>query len=166
MRTSFTSTCRHLCPSSSFVISDCDHDDSSLGHHLTMASLLRLITATLLVLAFSTRLVVAQDCFYPDGSLSTSDYACTANGGMCCPYQWACLSNGLCYNPTAQIYGTPIAAPSLHVQLTDEDVIEGRYTCTDRTWQSTGCPELCTQNNTAAGDEAITQCASGDWCCK
>ncbi|KXL44659.1 MAG: hypothetical protein FE78DRAFT_113906, partial [Acidomyces sp. 'richmondensis'] len=66
----------------------------------------------------------------------------TANGGMCCPYQWACLSNGLCYNPVAQIYG--------------------RYTCTDQTWQSTSCPELCTQNNTAAGDEAITQCASGD----
>ncbi|KAK5699523.1 hypothetical protein LTR97_005651 [Elasticomyces elasticus] len=55
------------------------------------------------------------------------------------------MSNGLCYNPGADIFG--------------------RYTCTDETWQSSSCPQLCTQGNTASGDEALLQCSDGSWCC-
>ncbi|KAK3109690.1 hypothetical protein LTR53_016785 [Teratosphaeriaceae sp. CCFEE 6253] len=57
------------------------------------------------------------------------------------------MSNGLCYNP----------APGVEIW--------GRYTCTDRTWQAARCPQVCTQGNTAVGDEALLQCADGSWCC-
>ena len=71
-----------------------------------------------------------QNCYYPDGSLSTEgDAVCSSQGGMCCPLNWEYMSNGLCYLENADYYG--------------------RYTCSDQTWQSPDCPQLCTQNNTA-----------------
>lgn len=77
----------------------------------------------------------AQNCYYPDGGVSSTDAACSSNGGACCPLHWECMSNGLCYYPQADYYG--------------------RYTCTDETWQSSSCPQLCTEGNTASGDEAL-----------
>ncbi|TKA31432.1 hypothetical protein B0A50_02279 [Salinomyces thailandicus] len=87
----------------------------------------------------------AQNCYYPNGDLADGMAACSSDGGACCPYQWACLSNGLCYLENADYYG--------------------RYTCTDQGWSNSTCPDLCTQGDTASGNEAILQCADGSWCC-
>ncbi|KAK6429998.1 hypothetical protein LTR95_013852 [Oleoguttula sp. CCFEE 5521] len=87
---------------------------------------------------------LAQDCYYPNGDLSTIDYPCSGDGGACCPLNWQCLSNGLCY-------------------LEDENYIE-RHTCTDQNWGST-CPDFCTYNGTAPGNEAILKCDDNTYCC-
>ncbi|KAL2044675.1 hypothetical protein N7G274_002449 [Stereocaulon virgatum] len=88
-----------------------------------------------------------MSCYYPNGDLSTAgDRPCNTSGdGPCCPFGWQCESNGLCYLENAGYYG--------------------RYTCTDKTWQSSSCPQFCTYDKTAAGDEAILQCSSGSYCC-
>ncbi|KAI7170334.1 hypothetical protein KC352_g25079 [Hortaea werneckii] len=91
------------------------------------------------------RQAVAQSCYYPNGDLAEGMAACSTDGGACCPFQWECLSNGLCYLGNADYYG--------------------RYTCTDQSWSNSTCPGLCTQGNTASGNEAILQCADGSWCC-
>lgn len=63
---------------------------------------------------------------YPNGDVSTSDFACsTAQGSACCPSEWICMDNGLCALPSQNL--------------------TGRYTCTDQSWDSPGCPSnLCT----------------------
>ncbi|KAK4959866.1 hypothetical protein LTR10_002754 [Elasticomyces elasticus] len=110
-----------------------------------MRSLSKALYATLLT-TLHLKITTAQNCYYPNGNVTTGpDAACSSDGGVCCPYQWECMSNGLCYNPGADIFG--------------------RYTCTDETWQSSSCPQLCTQGNTASGDEALLQCSDGSWCC-
>ncbi|KAK5111636.1 hypothetical protein LTR62_004740 [Meristemomyces frigidus] len=104
-------------------------------------------TALVLATLTSLRLTSAQDCYYPNGDLSPTDAACSnETGSQCCPYQWDCLSNGLCH----------------YFNQTDSSIF-GRYTCTDQTWQSGNCPQICTQNNTAPGDEALLQCADGNY---
>lgn len=93
-------------------------------------------------------IVLGQTCYYPNGDPSTTDYPCSSDvEGLCCPLNWQCLSNGLCYLENEQYYG--------------------RYTCTDQTWQSPGCPEICTDGNTDSGDQAVLQCSGhgGNWCC-
>ena len=88
-------------------------------------------TPVLAAIIYLVFLAAGQNCYYPDGSLSTEgDAACTSEGGACCPLHWECMSNGLCYLESENYYG--------------------RYTCTDQTWQSPDCPQLCTQDNTAA----------------
>lgn len=100
------------------------------------------------LVAFAVLHVNAQSCYYPNGDLSTVDAPCSSSGGApCCPLNWECLSNGLCYNP----------APGVNIY--------GRYTCTDQTWQSSSCPQFCTDGNTDPGDQAVLQCADGSWCC-
>ncbi|KAL1987143.1 hypothetical protein VTN96DRAFT_4749 [Rasamsonia emersonii] len=91
--------------------------------------------------------VQGQTCYYPNGNASTStDFPCSLEADSpCCPQGWQCLSNGLCY-------------------LENENYL-GRYTCTDQTWQSSACPQICTYDNTAAGDEAILECSPGEYCC-
>jgi hypothetical protein len=49
---------------------------------------------------------------------------------LCIRLNWQCMSNGLCY--------------------LENELYYGRYTCTDQTWQSPDCPQICTHNNTAA----------------
>lgn len=87
-----------------------------------------------------------SSCYYPNGDLSTAgDIPCSSgNGVQCCPQGWTCQDNGLCYLQNEQYYG--------------------RYTCTDKSWQSSGCPHICTHGNTAAGDEAVLSCGDG-FCC-
>jgi len=110
-----------------------------------MKSLLRTLTTLALCTSLHVNGGAAQNCYYPNGDLAQGDGACSSNGGACCPYQWECLSNGLCYLENAGFYG--------------------RYTCTDQTWQSSGCPQICTESNTASGNEAVLQCGDGSWCC-
>lgn len=69
--------------------------------------------------------VHGQNCYYPNGDLAaTDDHPCSSDGhSTCCPLNWQCLSNGLCY-------------------LENEGYL-GRYTCTDSTWESDNCPKIC-----------------------
>ncbi|KAI5365956.1 hypothetical protein Slin14017_G035960 [Septoria linicola] len=100
---------------------------------------------TLVVLHSSIKTVSAQNCYYPNGDVARTDASCSSDGGACCPLGWDCLSNGLCF-------------------LGGNEQYFGRYTCTDRDWGG-DCPQYCTSNNTAAGNEAIVQCSDGSWCC-
>ncbi|GME45757.1 hypothetical protein GTA08_BOTSDO09380 [Neofusicoccum parvum] len=91
-----------------------------------MCAVIQLLTATTLLLAVQRGLTRATDtCYYPDGSVSDKDLPCSSsNGGAaCCPQGWACMANGFCY-------------------LDYKDYIS-RYTCTDQSWTSGGCPNYC-----------------------
>ena len=77
------------------------------------------------IFLFTSHLALAQNCYYPNGAVAEGMAACLLSGGACCPYQWECLSSGLCYLENAGYYG--------------------RYTCTDPTWQSESCPKICTE---------------------
>lgn len=111
--------------------------------------MVRLLTTLPATLAIFASLHVlggnAQNCYYPNGDLATGDAACSSNGGACCPLNWECESSGLCYLDSADYYG--------------------RYTCTDQSWTDGSCPQICTHNNTATGNEAVLQCSDGSWCC-
>ncbi|KZM19061.1 uncharacterized protein EKO05_0003729 [Ascochyta rabiei] len=94
--------------------------------------------------------VLSQTCYYPNGNAAPStEKACSsAAGSACCPENWQCLDNGLCYYPPSGLHG--------------------RYSCTDKDWNSPGCASnLCTYNMTVGGGESITQCSNHDdqWCC-
>ncbi|KAL1599236.1 hypothetical protein SLS59_006253 [Nothophoma quercina] len=94
--------------------------------------------------------IVSQTCYYPNGNTAPStEKACSsAAGSACCPENWECLDNGLCYYPPTGLHG--------------------RYSCTDKDWNSPGCASnLCTYNMTVGGGESITQCSNhnNQWCC-
>ncbi|RMY16460.1 hypothetical protein D0866_13669 [Hortaea werneckii] len=110
-----------------------------------MRMLLRWYRWLLVFASLLAQRAAAQSCYYPNGDLAEGMAACSGDGGACCPFQWDCLSNGLCYLENADYYG--------------------RYTCTDQSWSNSTCPGLCTQGNTASGNEAILQCVDGSWCC-
>ena len=76
-------------------------------------------------------------CFYPNGNPSLEDDIPCGTGFAvaCCPLNWACEANGLCY-------------------LANEDYY-GRYTCTDKSW-SPGCPEICTYSTNHNFSKIIT----------
>lgn len=107
-----------------------------------------------------------MSCYYPNGdpSIGEIDIPCNTSGDSpCCPDQWQCESNGLCFLENEGYYG--------------------RYTCTDQTWQSSSCPQICTHGMfrpvlgrtemkltedvdlTANGNEAVLECTSGSYCC-
>ncbi|KAM0718478.1 hypothetical protein Q7P37_005548 [Cladosporium fusiforme] len=102
----------------------------------------------LTLLTVCSILALAQDCYYPNGDISPNDSPCSDDGGACCPLNWECLSNGLCYLENAHYFE--------------------RHTCTDQNWDDPKCPHMCTYDYTAAGNEAILLCNPDDessWCC-
>lgn len=123
-------------PSSAWQSSDCIQHKAvvvyqscarkSLGMKPSKTSLL-LLSAACLLLHHPAFFVHGQDkCYYPNGALAaTDDHPCSSDGySTCCPLNWQCLSNGLCY-------------------LENEGYL-GRYTCTDSAWESDNCPNICT----------------------
>ena len=70
----------------------------------------------------------AQTCYFPDGSVSTDDAPCRASSSdqpsPCCKPTDVCLDNALCL-----------------AQSGPEGVSRG--SCTDKTWQSSECPQYC-----------------------
>lgn len=92
-------------------------------------------------LAFQATSALAE-CYYPNGNVTTADFQCQ-NSDLCCPLNWQCLSNGLCYDPAQNIYE--------------------RHTCADRSWASKGCPNFCTYS--LAGNEGMGVCDNGKFCC-
>ena len=68
-----------------------------------------------------------QKCYYPNGDDSKQDdIPCGEGDGVaCCPENWECLGNGVCHLAAQNYYS--------------------RFTCTDKSWQSDGCPKFCTE---------------------
>ncbi|CAK7218119.1 hypothetical protein SCUCBS95973_003382 [Sporothrix curviconia] len=70
-----------------------------------------------------------RTCYYPDGSVSPSDYACAETGTThCCNDMSACLSTGYCMSAEQPPY------------------VISRGSCTDNAW-GTGCPAKCAGTN-------------------
>jgi len=66
-----------------------------LPNRLHSPSRLLFITCATLV-----RLACAQECYYPNGNPTLEpDEPCNDGTGNCCPLNWECLNNGLCYLP-------------------------------------------------------------------
>ena len=93
-----------------------------------MLSSPRVRTVALVVLLAASSTVLAQSCYYPDGSLPT-DYEyvpCTGDtvSSCCIPSEGdLCLASGACYYP--------------------KDGYPFRGACTDKTWSSSKCPQYC-----------------------
>lgn len=64
-------------------------------------------------------------CYYPDGSVASSDTPCSSTGSSasCCEDKLYCLSNGLCLDIAHVFYV--------------------RGSCTDPTWPASSCPRRC-----------------------
>ncbi|CAK1358095.1 hypothetical protein CB0940_07254 [Cercospora beticola] len=79
----------------------------------------------------------AQNCYFPDGSLSKHT-SCSATGtaSACCASNAFCLDNGLCF----------------------EEGVVTRGSCTDRAWKSGACPGYCKEEQ-RNGSIAITPCS-------
>lgn len=80
----------------------------------------------------------AEQCFYPDGTLS-NETPCSSSptGSSCCAASAFCLDNGLCF----------------------ESGLVQRGGCTDETWGSAACAKIC-KNENSNGSIAITPCAT------
>src|SRR5438046_3498409 len=88
---------------------------------------------------------VLADCYWPDGSLNADSASkpCNAIKGqvsMCCATNRTsdadtCLANGLCQNI------------SPNGQNTGYDLLLWRESCSDPTWKSPYCLNLCTQGH-------------------
>ncbi|KAK4498872.1 hypothetical protein PRZ48_009382 [Zasmidium cellare] len=100
----------------------------------------------LTILLFLPLVTLAQNCYFPSGALAPDSSPCspTNSTSLCCPLNWECLSNGLCYLDAEDYYG--------------------RYSCTDQEWGE-GCPGWCTSGTGRGGNEAVLQCSDGHWCC-
>jgi hypothetical protein len=82
------------------------------------------LTTILVVLLASCLQAQAQTCYYPNGDPSPDDLPCSTKGGACCPVNWECFSNGLCFLPAEHYYE--------------------RHSCTDQSWNDPNCPNVCT----------------------
>ena len=83
----------------------------------------------LIVFLGNSMMADAQKCYYPDGSVASTDSPCHSpsikdGASACCDSIDICLNNGLCL---AQAGGEVIS----------------RGSCTDQTWQSTECSQYC-----------------------
>jgi len=111
------------------------------------------------LLAFSASEVVAT-CYHPDGSVMTglAYEPCNQFVGTfspCCGTNHTgkvapdiCLANGLCQNTGDNVYW--------------------RQGCTDKTWKSPFCVDLCitaADGGSANVNVPVGQCSDGSWCC-
>ncbi|KAL1837792.1 hypothetical protein VTJ49DRAFT_3402 [Mycothermus thermophilus] len=108
-------------------------------------------------------------CYFPNGQFNPDDVPCDPGAAvsMCCGSRDACLSSGLCLNE-----GT---GPTRGISF-------ARGTCTDRTWNSSICPQNCRINqdsgtnssayNFGAGGVQVWECVGqgyqhpGAFCCE
>lgn len=90
----------------------------------TTGESLMLLSVALLFPSFSQASTL---CYHPNGDLN-DDLTCdpSAANSACCPRYWTFLSNRLCTftNSTG-------------------DIKYGRFSCTDKSWNSPTCPQFC-----------------------
>ncbi|KAL8794381.1 MAG: hypothetical protein Q9195_003079 [Heterodermia aff. obscurata] len=91
-------------------------------------------------------------CYYPDGT-DSDDIPChpTADVSFCCARASACLSNLVCENPPNRASG-----------FTGD---YARGSCTDKSWNSTACPQFCQTEVPNEGCPMTSCMPDGDWCC-
>lgn len=70
-------------------------------------------------------------CYAPDQTVAEDDIPCdpTQKQSFCCGKGWACLENKSCV-PTELVPNGGTLSPA-------------RGTCTDKSWQSSSCPDFC-----------------------
>ncbi|OJJ45816.1 hypothetical protein ASPZODRAFT_17253 [Penicilliopsis zonata CBS 506.65] len=88
--------------------------------------------------------VIADSCYDSDGDLASSNVACSDDGNVtwCCSDGYYCMSNRLCEWQTGDFY---------------------QGTCTDETWESSECPNICGDD----GNPEVWECSTseGTFCC-
>jgi hypothetical protein len=98
-------------------------------------------------------------CYFPDGTIPRQDTPCRSSGfATCCGAGYACLTNNLCQ--LTGFVANPIDGQSEYV----------RGSCTDKTWNSEFCPNVCitpSNNDNWSGGMGVNKCV-GDkdryWC--
>jgi len=79
----------------------------------------------IVIILYATQVVASSWealCYFPNGDISPDDTPCSTDGGACCPKDWECLSNGMCWSG---------------------DRHHERHSCTDQTWMAATCPMMC-----------------------
>lgn len=119
---------------------------TSSKKNIAMKPLLHLLFS-LLILGVTH---VSATCYNPDGSVTSQDVPCSSgHESSCCHPGWACLSNGLCQNPSAP----------------NDTVGYIRGSCTDESWRSGYCPNFCVHGNPPWNDslgkpQPLSKCAN------
>ncbi|KAF7513149.1 hypothetical protein GJ744_010545 [Endocarpon pusillum] len=91
---------------------------------------------------------MGQTCYYPNGKEAASLQPCNATSPIanCCKDSDICLKNGLCFSPGLN------------------SVV--RRGCTDQTWNSTSCANVCLTTEFHSIDIVLTPCGEyGSFCC-
>jgi len=70
-------------------------------------------------------------CYFPNGDISPDDTPCSTDGSACCPKDWECLSNGMCWSG---------------------DRHHERHSCTDQIWMDARCPMMCVAGGSSLQD--------------
>jgi hypothetical protein len=90
---------------------------------INMFATLQVVLTFFAIWSLFTNMALGDTCYYPNGDLVTQEPVGQCGGNnVCCPLNWVCISNGLCFDPATDYYG--------------------RYSCADKSW--TGCPTYCT----------------------
>ncbi|CAO2651419.1 Nn.00g039890.m01.CDS01 [Neocucurbitaria sp. VM-36] len=87
-------------------------------------------------------------CYYPDGKNATGLSPCKTDADVshCCRDSDVCLTNGLCFSSGL---GSVV-----------------RRGCTDKTWKSPDCPNVCNIETFRSGDAVLTPCGTyNNFCC-
>ncbi|OJD30807.1 uncharacterized protein BKCO1_5500064 [Diplodia corticola] len=96
----------------------------------------------------------SRDCFFPNG-IQSSGSPCFPSQAVspCCGPGFVCLSNGLCQ-------------PGPDTRRSYQYTVY-RSSCTDRTWNSTSCPQICLgpSDRLDAGQGLATCGTGGSYCC-
>lgn len=101
---------------------------------------------------------VEAACYYPNGDLNPDDVPCnsSADASVCCGRGWTCLSNGVCMLGQDSSVGSISRIGSTY-----------RTSCTDRSWNSTACPDFCRASPWNLGVyQAVSSCGQHSWCCQ
>lgn len=95
-----------------------------------------------------------RNCFYPNG-IQSSGSPCFPDQAVspCCGPGFICLSNGLCQ-------------PGPDTRRSYQYTVY-RSSCTDRTWNSTDCPQVCLgSSDTLDAGQGLATCGTGgSYCC-
>ena len=109
-----------------------------------------------------TYLSLANNCYYPHGNVALADVVCfpSSADSFCCGLGYACLENKLCMRTAEGTDNQPIGTLD-------------RGSCTDQSFNSSACPQFCTDAgskhfirlSTKKGHSDNISSKSGRWKC-